>query len=330
MAHIGVICPNTPGHLNPMTALGDALRRRGHRVTFFLLGDSPVSVTSAGFEVVPLGGSVFPPDEYRAGFERLGALDGRAALKHSIALGARAAEAILDVGPSAVAGIGVTALLVDQASLPGSTVAVELGLPFATVCNSLLLHPDPAVPPFFTSWRPRDASWARLRNRIAWAGLSRLYAPILTPIQQRRRRLGLSVPARIADTWSSRLQISQQPEAFEFPRRVLLKQVRFVGPLRLPRGLPAGTVPLGPARRSAAHLRVARHPPEPGLGGIPDDRGGVRRPQYPVGHLHRPRGLPGHTWRPAGPAGGCALRAPVGTSPQGRPRGHPRRPEHRP
>ncbi|MGZ3431460.1 MAG: glycosyltransferase [Isosphaeraceae bacterium] len=238
MAHIGVICPNTPGHLNPMTALGDALRRRGHRVTFFLLGDSPGSVTSAGFEVVPLGGSVFPPDEYRAGFERLGALDGRAALKHSIALGARAAEAILDVGPSAVAGIGVTALLVDQASLPGSTVAVELGLPFATVCNSLLLHPDPAVPPFFTSWRPRDASWARLRNRIAWAGLSRLYAPILTPIQQRRRRLGLSVPARIADTWSSRLQISQQPEAFEFPRRVLPKHVRFVGPLRLPEGYP--------------------------------------------------------------------------------------------
>ena len=88
MGHVGVICPNTPGHLNPMTALGDALRRRGHRVTFFLLGDSPGSVTSAGFEVVPLGGSVFPPDEYRAGFERLGALDGRAALKHSIAPGA--------------------------------------------------------------------------------------------------------------------------------------------------------------------------------------------------------------------------------------------------
>jgi len=157
MSHVGVICPNTPGHLNPMTALGDALRRRGHRVTFFLLGDSPGSVTSAGFEVVPLGGSVFPPDEYRAGFERLGALDGRAALKHTIAMGARAAEAILDVGPSAVAGTGVTALLVDQSSLPGGTVALELGLPFATVCNALLLHPDPAVPPYFTSWRPRDA-----------------------------------------------------------------------------------------------------------------------------------------------------------------------------
>ena len=43
MGHIGVICPNTPGHLNPMIALGDALRRRGHRVTFFLLGDTPAA-----------------------------------------------------------------------------------------------------------------------------------------------------------------------------------------------------------------------------------------------------------------------------------------------
>ncbi len=89
MGHVGVICPNTTGHLNAMMALGNALRRRGHRVSFFLLGDPPASVTSAGFEVVPLGGSVFPPDEYRAGFERLGVLDGRAALKHTIAMGAR-------------------------------------------------------------------------------------------------------------------------------------------------------------------------------------------------------------------------------------------------
>ena len=88
MGHVGVICPNTPGHLNPMIALGDALRRRGQRVTSFLLGDPSEPVTSARFEVVPLGGSVFPPNEYRACLERLGALDGRAALKHTITMGA--------------------------------------------------------------------------------------------------------------------------------------------------------------------------------------------------------------------------------------------------
>jgi MGT family glycosyltransferase len=226
-----------------MVALGDALRGRGHRITFFLLGDPPESVAAAGFDIVPLSGGVFPRDAYRAGIERLGTLQGREALKHTFALLARSAEAILEVGPVVARETGVTGLLVDQASSPGGTVAAELGLPFVTVCNALLLNPDPTVPPFFTHWQPRDAWWARLRNRIAWAGLDRLYAPILTLIQQRRRRLGLPVPRRIADAWSSRLQLSQQPEAFEFPRRELPNQVRFVGPLRVPGGYPAVPFP---------------------------------------------------------------------------------------
>jgi len=236
MGHVGVICPNVPGHLNPMLALADAIRARGHQVTFFLLGDPPASVVAAGFEIVPLGGAIFPPDQYRASFEQLGSLQGRAALKHTFAIGARAAEAILEVGPPAARAVGLSALVVDQASFPGGTVADQLGLPFATVCNALLLHSDSMAPPFFTDWQPQDTWWARIRNQIAWVGLNRLYAPILTRIQDHRRRLGLPVSARMADIWSGRLQISQQPEVFEFPRRQLPKHVRFVGPLRLPGG----------------------------------------------------------------------------------------------
>jgi UDP:flavonoid glycosyltransferase YjiC (YdhE family) len=62
MAHIGVVCPNVPGHLNPTIALADALRSRGHRLTFFLLGDPPAPVLAPGFEVIEMGGSTFPPD----------------------------------------------------------------------------------------------------------------------------------------------------------------------------------------------------------------------------------------------------------------------------
>jgi MGT family glycosyltransferase len=150
-----------------------------------------------------------------------------------LSIGARAADAILEVGPNVVHAAGVTALLVDQASFPGGTVADQLKLPFATVCNALLLHSDPITPPYFTHWQPKDTIWARIRNRVAWAGLDRLYAPIMSRIQNRRRRLGLPVLAGIASTWSDRLQISQQPEVFEFPRRHLPKHLKFVGPLRL-------------------------------------------------------------------------------------------------
>jgi len=233
MGHIGIICPNTPGHVNAMVALADATRTCGHRVTFFLLGEPPRSVMATGFDTVSLGGEVFPNAQYQAEFQKLGTLHGRAALKHTLAIGARAADAVLKVGPTVVRSAGVDALVVDQASFPAGTVADQLGLPFATVCNALLLNPDPGVPPYFTHWQPRDAWWARVRNRVAWAGLDRLYAPILTRIQAHRRSLGLSVPANITQVWSNKLQISQQPEVFEFPRRELPKHVRFVGPLRL-------------------------------------------------------------------------------------------------
>jgi MGT family glycosyltransferase len=218
--------------VNAMLGLADATRARGHRVTFFLLGQPPASITAAGYEIVPLGGAVFPPDQYQAEFEKLGSLQDRAALNHTLAIGARAADAVLEVGPTVVRAAGVTALVVDQASFPGGTVADQLGLPFATVCNALLLNPDPIVPPYFTHWQPRDVWWAQIRNRIGWAGLNRLYTPIMTRIQNHRRRLGLPVPASLSQVWSDKLQISQQPELFEFPRRELPKQVRFVGPLQ--------------------------------------------------------------------------------------------------
>ena len=80
MAHVGIIAPNAAGHLNPMTALAHTLRIRGHRVTFFLLGDPPSSVGTAGFEVVQLGGALFPANDYTAAMQQLGALTGRAAL----------------------------------------------------------------------------------------------------------------------------------------------------------------------------------------------------------------------------------------------------------
>lgn len=236
--HVGIVCPNAPGHVNPMIALADAVRTRGHRVTFFLLGEPPASVTTAGFEVVPLGGSVFPADEYRAGFVRLGSLQGRAALEHTIALFCRSAEATLTVGPDVVRGAGVTHLLVDQASSTAGTVADRLGLPFATICNALILHHEPDVPPYFTPWHPGNSAWKRLRNRVAWSGLERKTRPIQALIREYRRRHGLTRPRRLADAWSTRLQISQQPEAFEFSRSKLPASFRFVGPLRLPCGYP--------------------------------------------------------------------------------------------
>lgn len=231
MQHYGIVCPNVPGHLNPVSGLAAELRGRGHRVSFCLLGDPPPSIVKQGFDVLPIGGELITAEQYRAAMAQLGVLTGKAALKHTFALAVRGTEAMLAAGPAVIRSAGITTLIVDQGSFAGGTVADELQIPFATVCNALLLHGEPSVPPFFTSWPYRDAWWARVRNRLYWAGLNRLYLPILQRIQARRRELRLSVPQRIGETWSTRLQLCQQPAEFDFPRQELPAALQYVGPL---------------------------------------------------------------------------------------------------
>lgn len=54
MTHFGIICPTSPGHLNPMMALGRELNRRGHRVTIIQVLDAQAQALAAslGFQVI--------------------------------------------------------------------------------------------------------------------------------------------------------------------------------------------------------------------------------------------------------------------------------------
>jgi len=243
MHHFGVLSPNVPGHIHPMVALADALRSRGHRVTFFLIGDPPRAIRGANFEVIGLGQTIFPPEDYRQSLRKLGTISGRTGLKHTIASGVRGAEAILSDAPAAVRQAGVTVLVVDQATPAGGSVAERLGLPFVTICNALMLNTEPAVPPFFRPWLPRTEWWARARNRINHAAFERLMKPIMDQINSFRRAHVLSSLRRLAETWSQIAQISQEPAAFEFSRRELPPAFHFVGPLRLPGGYPPAPFP---------------------------------------------------------------------------------------
>jgi zeaxanthin glucosyltransferase len=77
----------------------------------------------------------------------MGKLSGIAALKYNFPNLPKTSRVILKHAPSAIKKLGVEALLVDQFSPEGGTVADILNLPFVTVCNGLILNREPTILP---------------------------------------------------------------------------------------------------------------------------------------------------------------------------------------
>src|SRR5436305_15139160 len=83
MAIIGTICPNIPGHLNPLTTLCRELQRRGHRVIFYQLPLAAEKIRSRGFEVRLFGEKEYSPEEDLKNRQLAGTLSGHKALRHT-------------------------------------------------------------------------------------------------------------------------------------------------------------------------------------------------------------------------------------------------------
>ena len=79
MPHLGLICPELSGHLNPMTTLGRELQRRGHRVTLIARPDARIKVESRGLEFSSVGD--FPAGSMARTTAQLGQLGGFSAIR---------------------------------------------------------------------------------------------------------------------------------------------------------------------------------------------------------------------------------------------------------
>jgi MGT family glycosyltransferase len=231
MAHLGALTIELTGHLNPMTALARELARRGHRVTFYLREAGRARVEQAGLGLRAFGQTEYPTGEEVARELRvLAGLGGLRALRHTVEVIRRRTVLCLREVPALARADGIDALLIDQATPEGATIADDLGLPYATVCNALALHEAPAVPPFFTTWGYAPGALGRLRNALAYRALRRLVQPVMREVNDHRARRGLAAYRTFHDAHSPRLQISQQPPEFEFPDRKWPAAFRFTGP----------------------------------------------------------------------------------------------------
>src|ERR1051325_12092048 len=83
MAIIGTICPNIPGHLNPLSTLYRELQRRGHRAIFYQLPLAAEEIRSRGFEVRCFGEKEYSPEEDLKNRQLVATLSGYKALRHT-------------------------------------------------------------------------------------------------------------------------------------------------------------------------------------------------------------------------------------------------------
>jgi zeaxanthin glucosyltransferase len=232
--HFGIISPPVPGHIHPFGALGRELIARGHRVTLFHMPDVEGRARREGLGFVPIGARDHPLGSLPGSLANLTRLNGRAALRFTIQAIRRATEMLCRDAPAAIRYAGVGFLLVDQTEPAGRTIAEHICLPFVTICNALALNREPSVPPPFTAWPYRDSWPARARNRIGYAIADRVTRPIAQVVSKYRTRWKLPAHKRAEQSFSRLAQISQQPPAFDYPRRQLPKSFHYVGPLRRP------------------------------------------------------------------------------------------------
>lgn len=234
MTHFGIICPASTGHLNPMTTLGRELQQRGHRVTLVGVLDAQPKALAAGLDFWAIGEAEFPAGTVAKSFEQLGKLSGLAALRYTVNLIKQGATVVLGEAPKALQEAGVEALLVDQVTIEGATVAEFLDIPFVTVCSALVLNREELVPPFNTPWSYNPAWWAILRNRVGYSVLNRITKPIREVVAEYRQQWKLPSYSTPNDFYSQLAQLSQQPAEFEFPRQHLPKVFHFTGPYNNP------------------------------------------------------------------------------------------------
>lgn len=243
MTHFGIICPAATGHLNPMTVLGSELKQRGHRVTVLGIEDSRDKVLKAELEFELIGESVFPPGATKELFTELGNLSGFKAVNYSLKWMIQVAKMCLDDAPEIIQKLSIEALLIDQASPEGGTIAEYLDLPFVSVCNALMLNRDVSLPPLNTLWA-YDTSWQGvLRNKLGYSLLNWAGSSLRKTIRKRRQEWDLPTFRNINLLWSQLAQVSQQPPEFEFPRQDLPECFHFTGPYHYPNSVGKEKIP---------------------------------------------------------------------------------------
>jgi zeaxanthin glucosyltransferase len=218
---LGFICPNLPGHLNPMTTLARHLQARNHEVVFLY------SKEANGLPFVPAP----EKDHISENRPEVSKLQGEDALRFSVGNVLAQTEAILKSLPEIVRANGVDALLLDTVQFYAELGPMQLGMPYVQVSNGLHFDYSGWTPLCLYDW-PHDISPTGLaRNREGVAKWANLLASVNGGVRAHAESVGLKVDWNdLSSTLSPFASITQTPSAFDFESSHWPSQFHHTGP----------------------------------------------------------------------------------------------------
>lgn len=232
---LGVLAPPGRGHLYPATALGRRLKKHGYQVTIFDRCTAKAVVAASGLQfraidVTDKRSRSWVESEKLVGPQSLSVLRAHASL-------------VLRNAYNALIETKIEALLVDQADFAGGTLADRLGIPFINLSMFPPVFLSDDIPPFIFPWKHREDSKAKLRNRRGNAFMERIFAPILSDVNEARAQWNLPELASLNEVFSKRAIVSQLPRRLDFARSLNPPPFCYTAPFNDGLGRPAVNFP---------------------------------------------------------------------------------------
>jgi len=204
---LGFICPNLPGHINPMTALGRSLQARNHEVVFLY------SPTAAGLPCVPSPAK----DQFRENLPEVSKLEGDDAVKFSLRMLMNQTEAILKSLPAVVKANRIEALVLDTVQFYAELGPIQLDMPYIQVAAAAYFDFSGYTPLCLWGWPHQTTPAALARNREGIIDFAKLLGTANEGIKAYAESAGLKIDWEDPGSTVSRLaSITQIPKAFDF------------------------------------------------------------------------------------------------------------------
>lgn len=228
--HFGVLPFTGTGHLNPMLALCQELKERGHRITFFEKQKIERRVRDCGFDFVPIGSNRNVIKQTRTAPAWPAFRADLSTLRFNLWRVIHDLAMYLEETPSAIGETDVDALIINEIALTGPTVAEYLRLPYVLVSTSVPHHHGWGFHP----WRPGyklSSSWPSHLG-AAWLGVSilRMRGPLRRAMDAYRRKMGLGSLEKLQREFPPVAHITQLPECLDPLHRDGQSGVHYTGP----------------------------------------------------------------------------------------------------